>query len=230
MPSLEIACFSLRSALLAASATSSRIELCANRAEGGTTPPTSWLRELKSKIDDIPIFVMIRPRGRDFIYSDAEFEEMKSQIREFQAIGADGFVFGMLREEDDGCSVDMERMAELVRLAAPAPCTFHRAFDLLEDPMRGLEDVISTGCRAILSSGGEATAEDGIEALRRLVEKADGRILIVAGGGVRSTNCERIRQVSNVEYLHSSAVVGDGEHAPVDVEEVKSMKALLQMS
>ncbi|KJX97322.1 copper homeostasis protein cutC [Zymoseptoria brevis] len=224
MPLLEIACFTPSSALLAASAGADRIELCANQHLGGTTPPSSWLPQIKATVQKVPIFIMIRPRGGDFFYSNVEFEEMKAQIRGFETLGADGFVFGMLKE--DGCSVDVERTAELVRLASPKPCTFHRAFDEVADLMTGLEDVVSTGCRSILSSGGRASAEEGVEGLGELVKKADGRVTIIAGGGVRSGNIGSIRKVSGVRYLHSSAIVG-GDSDSANVEEVKKMKSLL---
>ncbi|SMR48624.1 unnamed protein product [Zymoseptoria tritici ST99CH_1E4] len=227
MPRLEIACFSPSSALLAASAGADRIELCANQHLGGTTPPPLWLTHIKATVQTIPIFVMIRPRGGNFCYSNVEFEEMKAQIREFETLGADGFVFGMLKE--DGRGIDVERTAELVRHASPKPCTFHRAFDEVADLMKGLENVVLTGCRAILSSGGRASAEEGVEGLRELVEKADGRVTVIAGGGVRSGNIESIKKVGGVRYLHSSAIVGVDSDS-VNGEEVKKMKSLLQTS
>ena len=127
MKYLEIACFNAPSAVVAAAAGADRIELCADRSVGGITPPLSDLEALRPQVK-IPVMIMIRPRGGGFVYSDEEFIEMKGDIERVRGL-ADGFVFGVLKEEGGVVKVDEERNLELVKLASPLPCTFHRAID-----------------------------------------------------------------------------------------------------
>jgi copper homeostasis protein len=145
--------------------------------------------------------VMIRPRGGDFLYSEAEFEQMKHDIVFARECGADGVVLGILTAGGD---VDVERTRQLVALARPAECTFHRAFDVARNPLRALEDVIAAGCRRVLTSGGSATAVEGIDTLRELVRAAAGRIEIMAGSGVNPGNAHRLA-ATGVDALHFSA-------------------------
>lgn len=250
MPLLEIACFNPQSAAIAAAAGADRIELCENQAAGGTTPPKAWLRQIKAtaaagglekREKKIPIFVMIRPRGGDFYYSDAEFEEMKAQIDAFRSSSSssssskeeeeekekvDGFVFGLL-DKTQPQQIDISRTKELVQRAKPLPCTFHRAFDSTANPMQALEDVVAAGCSAILSSGGARDAGAGAAVLQQLVQASRGRITIIAGGGVRLSNIEGICATAGVHVCHSSAVVAArGELA--DASEIREMKKVLE--
>jgi copper homeostasis protein len=144
---------------------------------------------------------MIRPRGGDFLYSDIEFAQMRHDIIFARECGADGVVFGLLTAEGD---VDVERTRELVELARPMECTFHRAFDVAREPLRALEDVIATGCRRILTSGQRATAIEGVGLLGELVRAAAGRIEIMAGSGVNPANAREIA-ATGVDALHFSA-------------------------
>ena len=219
---LEIACFTAESAEIAAGAGADRIELCENQAAGGTTPPAAWLDRVKANVR-IPVFVMIRPRGGDFNYSDAEFDEMKAQVDSFRS-KADGFVLGLLDQEHE---IDISRTRQLVQRASPLPCTFHRAFDETADPMQALEAVVSTGCTSILSSGGATNAGAGTAVLKQLVEKADGRITIIAGGGVRLSNIEDICLTAGVSVCHSSAITA-GDALP-SASEIRQMKNLLEL-
>ena len=221
MALLEIACFGPDSAIVAGEAGADRIELCADQHAGGTTPSLEWLRCIKAKVS-IPVFVMIRPRGGDFVYSDAEYDRMKFEIDQFKPI-ANGFVFGILDHER---RVDVTKTAELVHRASPLPCTFHRAFDETPDPIEAFERVVATGCRAILSSGGASNANGGIGILKALVDKAQGRIDVMPGGGVRSANLTRIRGVTGAPVFHSSAVA-KGSTLP-DAAEIRRMKQILQ--
>lgn len=254
MPLLEIACFNPQSAAIAAAAGADRIELCENQAAGGTTPPKAWLRQIKAaaataaagglekREKKIPIFVMIRPRGGDFYYSDAEFEEMKAQIDAFRSSSSSsassssskeeeeetiaGFVFGLL-DKAHPQQIDISRTKELVQRAKPLPCTFHRAFDSTANPMQALEDVVAAGCSAILSSGGARDAGAGAAVLQQLVQASRGRITIIAGGGVRLSNIEGICATAGVHVCHSSAVVAArGELA--DAVEIREMKKVLE--
>lgn len=220
MALLEVACFSPEHAILAHEAGADRIELCDDREAGGTTPPLLWLTTVRRHVT-VPIFVMIRPRGGDFHYSKLEFARMKADIREFKPL-ADGYVFGMLKEDR---KVDRAHTAELVELAHPLPCTFHRAFDDTPDTFEAFEDVISTGCRAILTSGGAATALAGVEVLAQLIRMSQGRITVMPGGSVRAKNINSLKGYTRATVLHSSGVL-NGEDKP-SADEIRAMKELL---
>lgn len=221
MSLLEVCCFNPESATIASEAGADRIELCDSQHAGGTTPVKEWLASIKSKVT-IPVFVMIRPRGGDFNFTDVEFEHMKAEIDELKPM-ADGFVFGIL---DDQRQIDIGRTAELVRRAAPLPCTFHKAFDETPDPLQAFEDVIATGCHSILSSGGASGVSGGVNVLKTMVQRASGRITVMPGGGVRSSNLARIRAATGAYQFHSSAMHKDS-NLP-DAGEIRLMKQVLQ--
>ena len=214
---IEIACFNAHSARLAQEAEADRVEICADYEAGGLTPSFEQLTLLRRKID-LPSFVMIRPRGGGFVYTASELQEMKDNILRFKDI-ADGFVFGVL---DESGKIDVERNTQLVRLAGPKPCTLHRAFDTTPDLDQALEDAIRCGFRTILTSGGQTNAIAGMETIVGLVEQCQGRIEIMPGGGVRSSNIELLKLTTKSQWFHSSAIVGDGETA--DIDEVRSLK------
>ncbi|KIX92452.1 uncharacterized protein Z520_11772 [Fonsecaea multimorphosa CBS 102226] len=220
MALLEIACFNPDSAVAASEAGADRIELCDNADVGGTTPPLSWLTTLRDKIK-IPINVMVRPRGGDFVYSVEEFQEMKDVILRFKPI-ADGFVFGILKHDR---SVDAVSTSELVKLAAPLPCTFHRAFDETTDLFQALEDIDGCGIRTILTSGGASSAVQNCDVLAQLVKQAGGRVVVMPGGGVRSTNIAELKARTNALVYHSSALIAGQNIA--DIAEIGQMKAIL---
>ncbi|XP_065653263.1 copper homeostasis protein cutC homolog isoform X2 [Hydra vulgaris] len=177
---MEIVVDSFESAEAAQSAGANRVELCSNLIEGGCTPSLGLVQYIKNKLD-IPVFVMIRPRGGDFLYSDDEFEVMKLDIKEFKKSNVDGFVFGILKS--DG-SIDKDRNQELVDLCKPLSVTFHRAFDVCIDGYQALEDIISLGFDRILTSGRENSCLEGLPMLASLIEKAGDRIIIMPGGGI----------------------------------------------
>ncbi|KAK5723715.1 hypothetical protein LTR15_005415 [Elasticomyces elasticus] len=217
MALLEICCFDPASAVLAYEAGADRVELCKDREAGGTTPSYDWLVDVRGRVR-IPIFTMIRPRGGNFIYSDVEFDQMKSDIKDFKA-HSDGFVFGILN--NDG-RIDVRRTAELVKAAAPLPCTFHKAFDDTPDLLEAFDDVLNTGCSAILSSGGAHTAQAGIESLGQLVRMSQQRITIMPGGSVRSSNISTLRAFTRADIFHSSAVPkGATEPSASEVRQLK---------
>ena len=227
MPLLEVACFNTESALIAQSAGADRIELCDGITIGGTTPNLLSLQDVRNKTETtmaIPVFVMIRPRGGNFVYSAEEFEHMKSDILRFKS-HANGFVFGILDLDNE---VDVVRNLELVTLAEPLPCTFHRAFDAVGDLYQALEVVVRCGFKTILTSGGAPNAIEGAEQLGKLVEMACGRIQIMPGGGVRSSNIEELSTVAHASFYHSSAIVDKGSLA--DTEEVNQLKRLIKDS
>ncbi|WP_300688072.1 copper homeostasis protein CutC [Chryseobacterium sp.] len=219
MPKIEIACFNPESAIIAFENGADRIELCAGLSEGGTTPEFETTKKLRDKID-IPIFVMIRPRGGDFTYSETEFEQMKNDLVHLKTLGVDGFVFGIL---DDNDEVSMQQNKALIELAAPLPCTFHRAFDRAKTLEDSLEKVIECGFKTILTSGQKPNVSEGKGNLKKLTELAGGRIEILVGGGLRSSNIEELRAFTKADYFHSSAITDGGAFAnPNEVVALKN--------
>lgn len=217
---LEIACFNMESAIIAQHAGANRIEFCAYMNVGGVTPKLEDFILLKSKIL-IPIFVMIRPRGGNFIYSKEEFEKMKNDILQFKNAGADGFVFGILTKNNEINSVQNK---ELVELANPLPCTFHRAFDEINNQMQALETLIECGFRTLLTSGNAKNAIEGLAALKALALKANHKICIMPGGGVRSNNIEIFKENITTNWFHSSAVL---QNETANMDEVFMLKSKL---
>jgi len=223
MAMLEVACFSAKSATIACQAGADRIELCDDSQAGGTTPQRDCVVEtaVVARRLGIPMHVMIRPRGGNFVYDELEYSKMRMDIWDLKAY-ADGFVFGMLTPDK---VVDVVRTAELVSLARPLPCTFHRAFDYAVSLPRALSDVIETGCKAILTSGGAANASQGLSTLSKLMQLAAGRIDIIPGGGVRAHNLELLLHETGARCFHTSAMSRDAD-VPDEVE-IKQMLAIL---
>ena len=199
-PELEICVFSVDAAISAQKAGANRVELCSGFAEGGLTPSAGTIR-LVRKLLDIECFVMIRPRGGDFCYSDTEIEQMHRDIEYAKSCGVDGVVFGVLQPNGH---VNIIRTRELAQHASPLQVTFHRAFDLVVDPLRALDDIVVCGCRRILTSGLKATAMEGLDTIRELVAHSAGRVDIMAGSGVHPENAQKFIEVG-VQALHFSA-------------------------
>lgn len=197
---LEAPVYTLEAGLLAAEYGVDRLELCADFGEGGTTPSAGMLNYLKSKVQ-VPVFVMIRPRGGDFVYSKEELEVMKADINFFKSLGADGFVFGILQK--DG-KVDGKACAELLGVADGVPCTFHRAFDASVDLEDSLERVIDCGFDRILTSGGKNTVGAGLDRVQRLLGKAADRITIIPGGGTLPEHLEELYGTGYLKEVHAS--------------------------
>lgn len=196
---IEVCAYSLNSCLTAQKARAGRIELCGGLAEGGTTPSAGLIQLARQHLT-IPLYVMIRPRGGDFLYSETELVVMKADIQMAKSLKADGLVLGILKP--DG-TVDEARTEKFVELAHPLPVTFHRAFDMTRDPLEALEAVIRTGAARILTSGQQSTAERGLSVLRQLAEQAAGRIEIMAGAGVQASNASQLI-AAGVDALHLS--------------------------
>ncbi len=175
-----------------------RVELCENLHDGGTTPSAGSIRFARKHLH-IGLFVMIRPRGGDFLYSMDEFEIMKDDIRMAKELGADGVVFGILMP--DG-TIDAERMKVLLDLARPMGVTCHRAFDMTVDPYKALEDLIGLGVDRILTSGQQPTAPQGEILIKDLVQKSAGRIIIMPGSGVKKHNICRLIETTGVKEVH----------------------------
>jgi copper homeostasis protein len=177
-----------------------RLELC-GPGEGGLTPSPASLHEVLVAVR-IPVHAMIRPRTGDFVYTAEEFAAMREGIAMAKAAGAAGVVFGITHA--DG-TLDVARMAELVTLARPLRVGIHRAFDRAPDPEVALDQVIALGIDVVLTSGHAESAEQGIPALARLVTRAAGRTVILAGGGVRAPNVRRIINETGVHEVHARA-------------------------
>ena len=198
---LEIIAFDIASCAIAQAAGASRIELCANPADGGTTPSCGLIKAARALLD-IELYVMVRPRGGDFLYSDAEFDIIKADIDLCKELCCDGVVIGLLRR--DG-SVDRERTQALVERAQPMSVTFHRAFDRSRDPFAALEAVIASGCHRILTSGQVPSCIDGSALIAELRRQANGRIIIMPGSGLKSSNIINLAKTTGASEFHASA-------------------------
>jgi copper homeostasis protein len=192
---------SVESALAAQEGGAGRVELCEAVAEGGVTP-SAGLMELCRERLRIPVHVLIRPRPGDFVYSDLELEVMRRDIALAVRLGVAGVVLGVLRS--DG-AVDVERTQALIGMARPLSVTFHRAFDFTRDADRALDALIDLGVDRILTSGQAATAREGTRVLTRLVSRAAGRLVILAGGGVNEDNVTEIVRRTGVREVHVRA-------------------------
>ncbi|UII21367.1 copper homeostasis protein CutC [Fulvivirga ligni] len=197
---IEVVTDSVASCVNAEAGGADRVELCDNLFEGGTTPSAGMIKLVREKVS-IGLMVMIRPRGGDFLYSDEEFEVMKEDIRVAKSLGVDGVVFGLLTPKG---KIDKVKTKELIDIARPLSVTFHRAFDMVADPFQALEDLIDLGVDRILTAGQERTAPEGIDLLKDLMEKAGDRIIILAGGGIRPYNIEKIVSKTGVKECHVS--------------------------
>jgi copper homeostasis protein len=177
-----------------------RIELCANLAEGGTTPSYAHIKKCR-EVFNIALFPIIRPRGGDFLYTKDEFEIMKNDIKLCKELGCEGIVIGLLNM--DG-TIDMTRTSELIELAYPLEVTFHRAFDRCKDPFAALEELIEIGCQRILTSGQKPGVSEGVDLIAELNKKADDRIIILPGSGVRKDNIKMLAEKTGCIEFHSS--------------------------
>ena len=215
---LEIACFDRTSAELALQSSVDRIEFCREQTLGGLTPDLEEFKYLKSKYST-PIHVMIRPVGGGFNYSESEFNEMKTELLAFKYAGADGFVFGVLLDNNE---IDKERNELLVNLASGLPCVFQRAIDRTPDIFQAMEDIVTIGFSEVLTSGGENSAMEGKETLKLMEENFGRKINILIGGGVRSNNIKTLKQETGGNRFHSAAIL-PYEYF-VNVEEIKRLK------
>lgn len=199
---LEVCVDGMESALAAQAGGADRLELCASLSAEGTTPSHGLIAQCQSQLS-IPLMVMIRPHDGDFSYSEDDLQVMLRDIRIAKSLGVQGIVTGVLR---DGY-VDRAACARLREAAAPLEATFHRAFDVVEDPMSSLEEIIDLGFDRILTSGQQATVEEGLDLLRALQRSAGDRITMLAGSGVRPENVSRIVVESGVREVHASASI-----------------------
>ena len=204
----EIVVYNIESALKAQEGGADRIELCSSPGEGGTTPSYGIIENIRQNVS-MDVYVMIRPRGGDFIYSNYEFHSMKRDISQCQRLSVDGIVLGILNP--DG-TLDKKRCKELIDKARPLKVTCHRAFDMTRDPFEALEDCITVGFDRILTSGHKPKAIDGVDLIAALVKKANGRISIMPGSGVDEDTVVKIVSKTKAAEIHFSAATGRDSH------------------
>lgn len=222
MKTIEICVDSPEGVIAARDGGADRAELCDNLFEGGTTPSIGSVK-MARRVGGIKLHVMIRPRGGDFLYSEVEFETMRTDIEAVRSSRADGIVIGVLTA--DG-GIDKERTLDLVTLARPMSVTFHRAFDVCRDPLAALEDLVEIGVDRILTSGQHSDAVGGAETIKGLVEAAGDRIVVIACGGIDETNARDVvdqtrasefhfaafeEQASEMEYRNESVAMGSDD-------------------
>jgi copper homeostasis protein len=198
---LEVCAFNLQSSIIAERVGAKRVELCENPADGGTTPSYGTIKQTREKIG-ISLYPIIRPRGGNFLYDENEFAIIKQDILLCKQLGCDGISTGVHLQNGE---IDTERLNRIVEWAYPMGVTCHRVFDATPDPFKALEEIIDAGCERILTSGQKSAAPDGIEMLADLVQRADGRIIIMPGAGVRSSNIEKLINSTGATEFHTSA-------------------------
>lgn len=194
---IEVCAESYEYAIKAEKAGADRIELCRDLHLDGITPDHESAKKTIDKLN-IPVFILIRPREGDFIYSNEEFELMKEDIRKFKEMGCKGIVSGVLTDDN---SIDMKRTKELVNLSRPMEFTFHRAFDIVTDPLKELENLIELGVNRVLTSGQKNKAIDGLELLKKFKNISKNRIKIMPGSGINKSNIVNFR---SFEEIHGS--------------------------
>ena len=177
-----------------------RIELCANLAEGGTTPSFGTIKQCREAFD-VALYPIIRPRGGDFLYTDEEFAIMLQDVKLCKQLNCDGIVIGLLNR--DG-TIDVKRTSQLIDAAYPLGVTFHRAFDRCNNPFEALEQLIEIGCERILTSGQQPSVVDGVELVAGLNKAADELIIIMPGSGVRQENIKMLAEKTGCVEFHSS--------------------------
>lgn len=200
---LEICCYSAESAIAAEKAGANRIELCDNYGEGGTTPSFATVQWVVENLS-IPVNVIVRPRGGDFLYTEVEYDIIKRDVQQLKKMKVNGIVTGFLNP--DG-SVDLKRTQEIVALAHPVEVCFHRAFDVCKDPIEALAQLKALDVKRILTSGAKPSAQEGMALLAELVKEAGNDISIMPGGGINSGNIAQLKNETKAHEFHASTKV-----------------------
>lgn len=200
-PYFEVSVEGADNLVMAQESGADRVELCADVADGGITPSIGTVRA-GLRVAKVPVCVIVRPRGGDFLYSDLEFEGMRQDVLALRELGVSGVVSGCLAA--DG-RVDVQRTAELVKLAQGMSFTFHRAFDMVQDLEQALATLVTVGVHRVLTSGGHATATEGLETLKRLGELAGDRIVVMPCGSIRAGNVAEVCRQTGLREFHFAA-------------------------
>ena len=216
---LEVCAYNIQSCIVAEKAGASRIELCMDPTQGGTTPSYGLIEYVLERIA-IPAYPMIRTRGGNFVYDADELAIMKKDILTCRALGCPGIATGMQLKNE---RIDTENLKRIVDWAYPMAVTCHKVFDATPNAFEALEDVIGTGCSRILTSGLHKTAIEGMDVLKQLVTQAGNRIIIMPGGGVRSGNIAELIKGTGAQEYHSSGLVAKATNFVADETEVKLM-------
>lgn len=198
---LEASVYSVDGVIAAKEAGADRVELCDNIQEGGTTPSYGMIRQARKV--DLPLFVIIRPRGGDFVYTQSEVNVMLGDIAICKQLGVDGVVFGLLLP--DG-SIDLENTSKLIEAARPMQITFHRAFDMCRDAKIALQQLADLGIERVLTSGQRNTAPEGKELLAELNKSLPEGIRLLIGSGVNAENLKELHDSIQADEYHMSAV------------------------
>ncbi len=197
----EVCIDSVQSAINAQNAGADRVELCDNLFEGGTTPSAGMIQQVKKMAPQVLLFVIIRPRGGDFLYTKEEVEVMLADIEIAKSLGADGIVSGALTQDGN---IDIKTTEQLIKACGQLPFTFHRAFDMCRNPELALEQLITIGVKRILTSGLKQTAEIGAKTIAKLVKQAKNRVTILVGSGIKPNNIANIAQLTLANEFHFS--------------------------
>jgi len=224
---LEVCANSFQSAKNAEQSGANRIELCQELSVGGITPSYGLIKQVIENLK-IKTFVLIRPRSGNFVYSDAEFKIMKDDIQLCKDLGCHGIVSGVLNPDN---AIDLKRTQELVELSKPLPFTFHRAFDEVSNPKEALAQLIDLGVDRVLTSGQKSSAEEGLVLLTELNKIANGRITILAGGGINPKNASKFK-TAGIEEIHASASIKIVKENSMfgmtqSVSDIQTIKAIL---
>lgn len=234
----ELCSFTIESSVTAQKAGASRVELCDNPIEGGTTPSYGVIKAVRNKID-IELYPIIRPRSLNYFYTDDEWESMLADVRICKELECDGISIGVQKQNGE---VDTDKMKALVELAYPLKVTSNRVIDAAPDPYEALDALIQAGCFRVLTSGQAAAAPDGVNVLKKLVEQANGKISIMPGAGVNSGNIAKLARETGAFEFHASArikasnpvtyqnpkILDSGDMFNADFEEVKAMVEALK--
>ena len=197
----EVCAFNIQSSIIAEKVGAARVELCDNPVEGGTTPSYGTIKKTREKIS-ILLYPIIRPRSGNYFYDEEELAILEQDIKMCRELGCNGVSIGV--QHIDG-TIDIDNLKRMVEWAYPMKVTCNRAFDATPDPWQALEDIISAGCERVLTSGQKTGAPEAGEILGKLVKQANGRIIIMPGAGINSTNIKQLMTESGATEFHGSA-------------------------
>ena len=199
----ELCAFNIQSCIMAEKLGAYRVELCDNPVEGGTTPSYGHIKRTREKIN-IKLYPILRPRCGNYFYDEDELAIIKQDIAVCKELGCDGISIGVQKINGE---IDIDTLNEFVELAYPMGVTCNRAFDATPDPFKALENIIEAGCERILTSGQKSGAPEAGELLRKLVQHAGDRIIIMPGAGIRASNIKQLMSESGAKEYHGSVRV-----------------------